>query len=199
MKQPSKTQATAAPLVLVVMGVSGSGKTTIARRLADSLGLDFLDGDDLHSPANLAKMSAGVPLEDADRWPWLDAIATWIRRELAAGRSGVVACSALRRVYRERLLAAGPGVRFVHLDVAHAELARRMRERRHFMPPELLGSQLATLEEPASDEPALWVDANGTVDEVLALVLKGLDRQGMCGLRSNASSTPARNLRGGMS
>lgn len=160
--------------MVVVMGVSGSGKSTIARRLADALGWDFLEGDALHPPANRAKMRAGVPLEDADRWPWLDAIAAWMTQQLAAGRSGVVACSALRRVYRERLRRAGPGVRFVYLQVAHDELARRMRGRRHFMPPALLGSQLATLEEPASDEPALRVQASGTVEATLAQVLRGL-------------------------
>jgi len=173
------TTAEPGPAALVVMGVSGSGKSTIAQGLAEALGWDFIDGDDLHPPANIAKMSAGIPLEDADRWPWLEAIAVWLRRELDAGRSGVVACSALRRVYRERLRAAGPGVRFVYLDVAHEELARRMRGRRHFMPPALLGSQLATLEEPASDEPALRVAANGTVEATLAAVLRGLQQQGV--------------------
>jgi gluconokinase len=163
--------------MLVVMGVSGSGKSTIARRLADTLGWDFLDGDDLHPPANVARMSAGVPLEDADRWPWLEAIAAWMAHAQASGRSAVVACSALRRVYRDRLRQAAPGVRFVYLQVAHAELARRMRGRQHFMPPALLGSQLATLEEPASDEPAWRVDANGTVTETLAQVLRGWQRQ----------------------
>ena len=161
--------------MLVVMGVSGSGKSTIARRLAKALGYGFLDGDDLHPPANVAKMSAGVPLDDADRIPWLDAIAAWMRRELAAGHSAVIACSALRRVYRERLRRAVPSVRFVYLEVGHDELARRMRERAHFMPLKLLGSQLATLEEPDNDEPALQVDANGTVEQTLALVLRGLD------------------------
>jgi gluconokinase len=163
--------------MLVVMGVSGSGKSTIARRLADTLGWDFLDGDDLHPPANVARMRAGVPLEDADRWPWLEAIAAWMAHAQASGRSAVVACSALRRVYRDRLRQAAPGVRFVYLQVAHAELARRMRGRQHFMPPALLGSQLATLEEPASDEPAWRVDANGTVAETLAQVLRGWQRQ----------------------
>lgn len=171
------TQTRPGPVALVVMGVSGSGKSTIAQRLAETLGWDFIDGDDLHPPANIAKMSAGVPLQDADRWPWLEAIAAWLKGELDAGRSGVVACSALRRVYRERLREAGPGVRFVYLDVAHAELARRMRGRQHFMPPELLGSQLATLEEPASDEPALRVEANGTVEATLAAVLRGLQQE----------------------
>ena len=160
--------------MLVVMGVSGSGKSTIARRLADALGYAFLEGDDLHPPANIAKMRAGVPLQDADRWPWLDAIAAWMRREIAAGRSGVVACSALKRAYRERLAQVGPAVRFVYLEVGHRELARRMHGREHFMPPALLGSQLATLEPPGSDEPALRVDANGSVDRVVALALQGL-------------------------
>jgi gluconokinase len=167
------------PMMLVVMGVSGSGKTTIARRLAQSLGYAFLDGDDLHSPANIAKMRAGVPLEDTDRAPWLDAIAAWMRRGLAAGHGGVVACSALKRAYRERLRRAGPAVRFVYLEVAHDELARRMHERKHFMPPELLGSQLATLEVPGDDEPALRVDANGAVEEVLEQVLQGLGWQNL--------------------
>ena len=173
----SATAPAAPPLALVVMGVSGSGKSTIAQRLAAALGWEFLDGDDLHPPANIVKMSAGVPLQDADRWPWLEAIASWMRGELDAGRSAVVACSALRRVYRDRLREAGPGVRFVYLAVAHEELARRMRARAHFMPPALLDSQLATLEEPASDEPALRVAAHGSIEQTLALVLKGLEHQ----------------------
>jgi gluconokinase len=174
--------------MLVVMGVSGSGKSTIARRLAAALGWDYLDGDDLHPPANIAKMRSGVPLEDADRWPWLEAIADWMTREREAGRSSVVACSALRRVYRERLREAGPGVWFVYLEVAHAELARRMEARRHFMPPQLLDSQLATLEDPAGDEPALRVDANGSVEETLAGVVRGLACQDSPKARSSASS-----------
>ncbi|HEV2621504.1 MAG TPA: gluconokinase [Frateuria sp.] len=165
------------PEMLVVMGVSGSGKTTVARRLAQSLNYAFLDGDDLHSAANIAKMSAGVPLEDADRAPWLDAIVAWMRHELADKRSGVVACSALKRVYRDRLRQAGPAVRFVYLDVEYEELARRMRARRHFMPPELLGSQLATLEAPDGDEQAMRVDADGTVADVMARVLQALARE----------------------
>jgi len=166
------------PAMLVVMGVSGSGKSTIARRLAEALGYAFLDGDELHPPANIARMSAGIPLQDADRLPWLDAIAAWMRRELAAGHSAVVACSALKRVYRDRLRQVGPAVRFLYLRVDHDELARRMRGRRHFMPPALLGSQLATLEEPGPDEPAVQVDANGTVESVVASALRGLARMG---------------------
>lgn len=166
-----------AATAVVVMGVSGSGKSTIARRLADALGYAFLDGDDLHPEANIARMRSGVPLRDADRLPWLDAIAAWMRGQLADGRSVVVACSALKRAYRERLRQAGPAVRFVYLQVDHDELARRMRGREHFMPLRLLGSQLATLEEPAGDEPALRVDANGTVEATLARALEGLAQQ----------------------
>jgi len=190
---PSTARATS-PTTLVVMGVSGSGKSTIAQRLAVALGWDYLDGDDLHPPANIAKMSAGVPLQDADRWPWLDAIADWIRGERAVGRHGVVACSALRRVYRERLREAGPGVRFVYLEVAREELARRLRTRRHFMPPTLLGSQLATLEEPASDEPALRVQADGSIEQTLARVLEGLkDQQWVLSSQQSARSPNSRS------
>lgn len=163
------------------MGVSGSGKSTLAARLAQALDRDFLDGDDLHPPGNVAKMRAGVPLQDADRWPWLDAIAAWIARELHEGRHGVVACSALRRVYRDRLRAAGPGVGFIYLEVPHGELVRRLHQRRHFMPPSLLDSQLATLEEPDREEPALRMAADGTVAETLACVLRALERQGVRG------------------
>lgn len=167
------------PVAIVVMGVSGSGKSTIGRRLADALGYAFLEGDDMHPPANIAKMSAGVPLDDADRVAWLEGIAGWMQAQQAAGRSAVVACSALKRAYRDRLRQAGPAVCFVYLEVAHDELARRMRGREHFMPPALLGSQLATLEEPGSDEPALRVDANGPADEVVARVLRWLKREGV--------------------
>ncbi|UGB38117.1 gluconokinase [Frateuria soli] len=174
----SKNPATtAAPTAVVVMGVSGSGKSTIARHLADALGYAFLDGDDLHPQANIARMRSGTPLRDADRLPWLDAIAAWMHKQLAAGHSAVVACSALKRAYRERLREAGPAVRFVYLQVDHDELARRMRAREHFMPLRLLGSQLATLEEPAGDEPALCVDANGTIEATVARALEGLAQQ----------------------
>jgi len=157
--------------IVVVMGVSGSGKTTVAMRLAQALGWDFLEGDSLHPPANIAKMSAGHPLDDDDRWPWLDAIADWMAQRLRDGRSGVVACSALRRVYRDRLRQAGSGVRFAYLHVARDELARRMRERQHFMPPSLLDSQLATLEVPGADEGALRVDDEHGPDAAVAAIV----------------------------
>jgi gluconokinase len=167
------------PTALVVMGVSGSGKSTIGRRLAEALGYAFLEGDDVHSAANIAKMRAGVPLDDADRAAWLDGIAHWMQAQRTAGRDAVVACSALKRAYRERLRQAGPAVWFVYLEVDHQELARRMRGREHFMPPALLGSQLATLEEPGGEEPALRIDANGPVDATVTQTLDALARQGI--------------------
>lgn len=139
---------------VVVMGVSGSGKTTVGAALADALGLRFVDGDALHPVANVAKMAAGIPLDDADRAPWLDAIGA----VLAEGPV-VVACSALKRAYRDRLRAAAPGLQLVFLDGSPALLASRMSARPgHFMPTSLLDSQLATLERPGPDEQALTAD-----------------------------------------
>jgi gluconokinase len=156
--------------IVVVMGVSGSGKTTVARGLAQKLGWAFLEGDSVHPPANVAKMSAGMPLNDDDRWPWLDAIAQWMSQRLQSGESAVVACSALRRIYRDRLRQAGADVRFAYLHVPPDELARRMRTRDHFMPPSLLDSQLATLEEPGADEDALRVTEEHGVDATLTAI-----------------------------
>jgi carbohydrate kinase (thermoresistant glucokinase family) len=142
--------------LIVVMGVSGSGKSTVGAQLADAIGAPFTDGDDLHPPANVAKMAAGIPLDDTDRWPWLAAVG----RALAdAGPNGlVVACSALKRVYRDAIRTEAPAVRFVELDSSPALLADRMAHRPdHFMPPSLLASQLATLEPLASDEPGVRI------------------------------------------
>jgi gluconokinase len=146
-------------MIVVVMGVCGSGKTTVGRDLARAIGAAFIEGDDLHPPSNRAKMSSGHPLTDADRWPWLDAIAAEAGQLAAARRDVVVSCSALRRAYRDRLRAAGPGVRFIHLTGSHELLADRMAGRTgHFMPPGLLASQLATLENPDPDERAAVLD-----------------------------------------
>lgn len=135
------------------MGVSGSGKTTVGRLLAAELGLPFADADDYHPPANVAKMAGGQPLTDADRWPWLDALGQVLAKADRNRRGLVLACSALRRSYRERLRAALPhpdALRVVYLRVPRTELLRRLTGRPgHFFPPELLDSQLATLEEPA--------------------------------------------------
>ncbi|WP_421733921.1 gluconokinase [Cellulomonas sp.] len=141
---------------VVVMGVSGCGKSTVGSLLADRLGVPFLDADSLHPPANLAKMAGGVPLTDADRWPWLRLVGS----ALAGAPDGtVVACSALRRAYRDVLREAAPDVRFVHLVGTHAQLSARMSSREgHFMPASLLDTQLATLEPLEPDEQGIALD-----------------------------------------
>jgi gluconokinase len=152
----------------VVMGVSGAGKTTVGRLLARRLGSEFLDADDFHSPANRAKMASGVALSDVDRAPWLEALAGALEARARAGRSAVLACSALKRSYRDRLR-VGPAVRFVYLRVAIDVLRRRLAQRTgHYFRPELLTSQLEVLEEP-SDAEALVVDDDGAASpEALA-------------------------------
>ena len=143
-----------APLPIVVMGVSGSGKSTVAALLAERLGLPFVDGDDLHPQSNVDKMKSGIPLEDADRWPWLDKVAETLERRAETEGGVVLACSALRRVYRDRLRAGTGGrVRFAFLDIPMEEIEARLRRRQHhFMPSQLLQSQFATLERPTEDE-----------------------------------------------
>ncbi len=159
--------------VVVVMGVSGAGKSTIARMLAARLGWDLAEGDELHPAANVAKMAAGEPLTDTDREPWLAAVAAWIDHEIDQGRHGVITCSALKRAYRDVL--RRPQVLFVYLSVPKPELEQRLRSRpHHYMPVTLLDSQLATLEPPGADETALTVAAEGdptrTVDSILASI-----------------------------
>jgi len=137
-------------MIIVVMGVAGSGKTTVGRALAASLGWDFADADDFHPPENIAKMSAGRPLDDADRAPWLAALRAWIDACLARGGDAVVTCSALKRRYRDVLLPDTPRVRLVYLQGSRELLAARLRSRPdHFMKPGMLDSQLAALEPPA--------------------------------------------------
>lgn len=169
--------ATIKPRVLVVMGVSGSGKTSIAESLRDRLGWVFQEGDQLHSRENVAKMSAGIPLTDEDRWPWLDDCAKWIQARIDAHEGGLLTCSALKRVYRERLGEGNPGLCFLYLKVSEGVLQARLGQRRgHYMPPSLLPSQLRALEEPTSDEPALTVPVERTVDETVSDVLAALQR-----------------------
>ncbi|QRE72779.1 gluconokinase [Methylobacterium aquaticum] len=157
------------PAVIVVMGVSGSGKSTVASLLAGRLGWEFEDGDDFHPPANVEKMQAGHPLTDEDRWPWLAAIAAWIDRLRAEGRHGVVTCSALKRAYREILVGDRPDVRLVYLKGDRDLIGRRMAARHgHFMPTSLLDSQFRTLEEPASDENPLVVSIGATPQAIVA-------------------------------
>ncbi len=160
---------------IVVMGVSGSGKTTVGRQLAERLGATFRDGDAFHPKANVAKMSAGMPLTDADRWPWLDAIAAAIR-DTPPEPPLVVTCSALKRAYRERILhGAGRPVAFVFLNGPRKVLAERMAARKnHFMPASLLDSQLAALEPPAPDEPAIEVSFEPPVKTIVATILDRL-------------------------
>ncbi|MBW9120457.1 gluconokinase [Microbacterium trichothecenolyticum] len=163
-------RADAAPRArVVVMGVSASGKSSVGAELARLMGARFVDADDLHPAANVAKMSAGVPLQDEDRWPWLDAVAA----TLVDADRPVVACSALKRSYRDRLRAAAPGVVFVHLTGSAELLAARARGREgHFMPPALLRSQLDTLEPLGEDEVGVAIDVTATVAD-LALAARG--------------------------
>lgn len=157
---------------IVVMGVSGSGKSHVGAALARACGMDFVEGDEPHPPANIAKMSAGIPLDDADRRPWLAALAAAIAAH--RGQGVVVACSALRRAYRDVLRQADPALRLLYLRVPRAELARRLRERRHFMPASLLDSQLATLEEPTADEHAIVLGADVDQASTVAMARQAL-------------------------
>jgi gluconokinase len=161
--------------VIIVMGVSGAGKTTVGQALANELGWTFYEGDDFHPPRNIEKMAAGKPLTDEDRAPWLAALRTLIDETLARGGRAVIACSALRHGYRKRLTPDGQqraSVKFVFLDVPVAVLRERLRERRgHFMTDALLDSQLATLEPPRN---ALRVDGTRPVDEIAGDVRRRL-------------------------
>jgi gluconokinase len=162
-------------LIVVVMGVAGSGKTTVAACLAARLDWPMLEGDTLHPPANVAKMAGGTPLTDADRAPWLAAIAAVIDTWRAAGISGVVACSALKRAYRDVLIGARDDVRLVFLRGDRAAIEPRLAARQgHFMPPALLASQFATLEEPGADERPLVVDVAATPEAAVKAILGGL-------------------------
>lgn len=162
------------PHVVVVMGVAGTGKTTIGPLLAARLGVPYAEGDDFHPEANIAKMTAGIPLEDEDRWPWLDAIGAWAHgRE---GLGGVVSSSALKRSYRDRLRAAAPGIVFVHLTGDRELVEHRMANRRgHFMPTALLDSQFAALQPLQPDEPGFAVDVSGTPEEITERALAALE------------------------
>ncbi len=151
---------------ILVMGVSGSGKSTVGALLAAALALPFADADAFHPPGNVRKMSAGIALTDEDRWPWLDALGAWLAAE---GAGGVIACSALKRAYRDRLRGWVPGLRIVHLAGAPALITVRQGAREgHFMPPSLMASQFATLEPPDPDEEALVLDIGAAPERVAA-------------------------------
>lgn len=155
------------PAVIVLMGVSGSGKSTIGAALSQKLGWPYADADEFHPASNVAKMSAGQPLTDEDRWPWLAAIAAHIDRARAEGRHAIVSCSALKRVYRDILIGPRADVRLVLLDGTKDEIFARMSARKdHFMPLALLDSQFATLERPGADERPVVVSINGAPGEI---------------------------------
>ena len=157
---------TAGPVALVVMGVSGAGKTTLGEMLATRFGWPYKEGDELHPPANVAKMKSGQPLNDADRAPWLAAIGAWIDGWIRAGQSGVISCSALKRAYRDTLDGGRPAVRFVFIDLDEATIAARLKDRKHaYWPASLLHSQFEALEPPQPDEPVIRVDGRTSREE----------------------------------
>jgi gluconokinase len=163
------------PCALIVMGVSGSGKTSVGENLAARLGWSYEDADRFHPAGNIAKMSAGHPLTDEDRWPWLKAIAAEIDRVLDGSSSVVIGCSALKRAYRDILVHNRNGIRLVYLAGTQAVIADRLGQRKgHFMPPGLLTSQFNTLEPPAADEHPLTVSIDAPIDEIVDNVLHQL-------------------------
>ena len=164
--------------VLVVMGVSGCGKSTVAELLSARLGWPFMEGDSLHSESNIAKMEAGEPLTDEDRWPWLDKVAAWIEGQHAADQHGIITCSALKRSYRDVLNRRGEGAVFVYLAGERHTLEDRMQARvGHFMAPGMLASQLETLEEPQPDEPSMRVPIEQSPAEAADQVVAELERR----------------------
>ena len=170
---PGRPEKTAT--IAVVMGVSGSGKTRIGAALADAIGGRFVEGDDYHPPANVSRMANGLPLRDEDRWGWLDAIAAEIAEAVKSGGTLVIACSALKRAYRDRLRRASPRIRFVHLDVSKSVAAARVGGRSgHFMPSSLVDSQFAALEPPSPEENAVRLDATAEPERLVALAAAAL-------------------------
>jgi len=166
----------AIPCALVVMGVSGSGKSTIADHLAARLGWRYEDGDRFHPPSNVAKMSAGHPLTDEDRWPWLQAIADEIERACKAGQRVVIACSALKRAYRDILVHGRNDIRIVFLNGTHELIADRLAARKgHFMPPGLLASQFKTLEPPQPNERPVTVSIDAPVEAIVDDIIRQLE------------------------
>ena len=165
------------PVIVVIMGVAGSGKTTVAARLAERLGCAFQEGDALHPPANVAKMSAGTPLDDADRAPWLARIAACIDGWHGQGSGGVVTCSALKRAYRDIIVGDRAAVRLVHLAGSRDLIGARLDARRgHFMPPALLDTQFATLEPPAPDARTLVIDVGPEPDDLVEAIVAWLGK-----------------------
>ncbi|AJC78015.1 gluconokinase 1 [Rhizobium etli bv. phaseoli str. IE4803] len=168
---------------IIVMGVSGCGKSSVGEKLAAALHLAFIEGDALHPAANVEKMSKGIPLNDEDRMPWLDRIGEDIRASLEKSEGIIVSCSALKRIYRDRLrAAAGGNLFFVYLEGSKALLTKRMGERKgHFMPVSLLESQLATLEVPTGEQGVVAVDIDDTIDGIAATALRAIASLGVMG------------------
>lgn len=166
------------PIHVVVMGVSGSGKTTVAREVARRLGWPMVDGDDLHPAENVAKMAAGTALDEEDRRPWLARLVDWTSAQHAAGHSTMLVCSALTRRSRDVLRSAADGTAFIHLTAAAPLLAARMSRRDHFMPPALLASQLQTLEPLAPDEVGAVVEVGSPLDAVVRTTVEAIRRLG---------------------
>jgi gluconokinase len=168
-----------APMILIVMGVSGCGKSTIGALLARRLRWEFEDADWFHPPSNVDKMHNGIPLSDEDRWPWLDALAAWIDKARGSGGHGVIACSALKRRYRDVLIGDRTDVRLVYLKGDETLIARRLAVRHeHFMPQSLLHSQFEALEEPGSDENPITVSIEPEPREIVARILSALNMPG---------------------
>ena len=162
--------------LIVVMGVAGSGKTTVASHLAEKLGVPFVEGDSLHPAANVRKMASGIPLTDEDRWPWLQAIADEIDRVSEAGDRAVIACSALKRAYRDILVHGRKDVRIIYLEGSQQLIADRLAKRKgHFMPAGLLDSQFKTLEPPTPDENPVTVSIDAPVDAIIDDIVRKLD------------------------
>ncbi|MGC9665264.1 gluconokinase [Planosporangium sp. 12N6] len=160
---------------VVVMGVSGCGKTTVARGISAATGLAFAEADEFHSEANVAMMRAGVPLSDTERWPWLRALAAWVADRAAEGVPTVLACSALKRAYRDVLRQGAPAMEFVHLDGSAAVIRERLSARTgHYMPASLLDSQIAALEPLQPDESGLVLDASRAPDDLVRAAIDGL-------------------------
>jgi gluconokinase len=178
------------PPVIVITGVAGSGKSTVGVLLAGRLGWDWADGDAFHSAANLAKMAARKPLDDADRRPWLDDIGRWIDQEAHAGRPAVIACSALKRAYRDRLRAGRPQVRMVYLVVDLKTLHQRMTDRRgHMFHADMLSSQLAVLEPPTPAEDVLMIKSAGSPEQTVDQIVEW-ERLGAYLSRDDATAAP---------
>ena len=178
-QHPTHNRPIERPTVVVVMGVAGSGKTTVARLLAETLGWHYQEGDALHPPENVAKMSGGTPLADADRIPWLNKIAARIDEWRAKGDSGVVTCSALKQAYRDIIIDGRPYVALVHLKGSRELIGRRMAARQgHFMPTALLDDQFATLQEPSPDEHAIAIDVSGTPFQIVDKIMQRLAERG---------------------